>query len=156
MTKAKQVGAKRPKRAVEGLGPGLHLVHVDLGTRNATMVRTLDGRRLSAIVADEVHPLLVVECRRAGRMMIACDTQHGPTIVGALQTAPAVAHEPDGTLVLEGKRVRIVADDGVTLEAGTRSQMALLPNGKARLVGDRMVIDMSSNVRVLSALVELP
>ena len=156
MTKAKQAVARKPKKAPERLGPGLHLVHVDLGTRDATMVRTLDGRRLSAILADEVSPLLLAECRRAGRMMIVCETQHGPTIVGALQTAPAIAHEPDGTLVLEAVRVRITADEGITLEAGTRAKIALESTGKARLVGDRMVIDMSSNVRVLSALVELP
>jgi hypothetical protein len=156
MTKIKQALAKKPKKALDCLGPGLHLVHVDLGTRDATVVRTLDGRRLPAVVADEVSPTLVVECRRDGRTMIACDTLRGPTIVGALQTAPSIAPEPDGTLVLQGTRVRIVAEKGVTLEAGTRASMALEATGKARLVGERMVIDMSSNVRVLSALVELP
>ncbi|WP_437840097.1 hypothetical protein [Sorangium sp. So ce1153] len=156
MAKGKSTVARKPKQAVERLGPGLHLVHLDLGTPDATTVRTLDGRRLTAVLADEVDPRLLVECRRAGRPVIACDTARGPTVVGALQTAPSVQHEPDGTLVLEGKRVRIVAEKGVTVEAGTAASMALESTGKARLVGDRMVIDMSANVRVLSALVELP
>lgn len=156
MAKGKSTVARTPKQAAERLGPGLHLVHLDLGTPDATTVRTLDGRRLTAVLADEVDPRLLVECRRAGRPVIACDTDRGPTVVGALQTAPSVQHEPDGTLVLEGKRVRIVAEKGVTVEAGTAASMALESTGKARLVGDRMVIDMSANVRVLSALVELP
>jgi hypothetical protein len=88
--------------------------------------------------------------------MIACDTERGVTIVGALQTAPSVEREPDGTLVLSGTRVRILAEKGVSVEAGAAASMALESTGKARLAGDRMVIDMSSNVRVLSALVELP
>ncbi|HSN99769.1 MAG TPA: hypothetical protein VLS89_15845 [Candidatus Nanopelagicales bacterium] len=156
MAKGKTTLSKRPEPTPERLGPGLHLVHLDLGAAGATAVRTLDGRRLAAFVADEVDPALIAECRRAGRPMIACDAERGPTIVGALQTAPSVQRERDGTLVLSGKRVRVVAEQGVTLEAGAAAAMSLEASGKARVVGDRMVIDMSSNVRVLSALVELP
>ncbi|XXT15158.1 hypothetical protein WME94_33400 [Sorangium sp. So ce429] len=156
MAKAKATLAKRPKDAAARLGPGLHLVQLDLGAADALAVRALDGRRFAAAVADGVDPRLVAECRRGGRAMIACDTARGVTIVGALQTAPSVQREPDGTLVLEGTRVRIVAETGVTVEAGAAASMALESTGKARIVGDRMVLDMSSNVRVLSALVELP
>lgn len=156
MAKAKRTLARGPKAGTERLGPGLHLVHLDLGPADAPMVRTLDGRRIAALVGDGVDPRLIAECRRAGRAMIACDLERGVTIVGALQTAPSVEREPDGTLLLEGTRVRIVAEKGVTVEAGEAASMALESTGKARMVGDRMVIDMSSNVRVLSALVELP
>jgi hypothetical protein len=156
MAKGKTTLAKKPKPAGERLGPGLHLVHLDLGATDAPTVRTLDGKRLAAVVAEGVDTRLLAECRRTGRAMIACDTERGVTIVGALQTAPSVEREPDGTLVLEGTRVRIVAEKGVSVEAGAGASMALESTGKARLVGDRMVLDMSSNVRVLSALVELP
>ncbi|HZF52558.1 MAG TPA: hypothetical protein VE093_28080 [Polyangiaceae bacterium] len=156
MAKGKTGVAKKSKSAAPRLGPGLHLVHLDLGAADAPTVRTLDGRRIGAVVADGVDPGLLAECRRAGRTMIACDTERGVTIVGALQTAPSVEREPDGTLILEGTRVRIVAERGVSVEAGTGASMALESTGKARIAGDRMVLDMSSNVRVLSALVELP
>jgi hypothetical protein len=156
MAKGKTILARKPKSAAPRLGSGLHLVHLDLGAADAPTVRTLDGHRIGAVVADGVDPRLLAECRRAGRAMIACDTERGVTIVGALQTAPSVEREPDGTLILEGTRVRIVAERGVSLEAGTGASMALESTGKARIAGDRMVLDMSSNVRVLSALVELP
>ena len=41
----------RPREAA-GLGPGLHLVHIDLGSEQATAVRTLDGRRLITIARE--------------------------------------------------------------------------------------------------------
>jgi len=148
--------SQRGGRRAPGLGPGLHLVHVDLGTGQATTVRTLDGRRLTAAIADDVDTALVDECRRKGRTMLACDTSRGPTLMGALQTHRTIEHEPDGSLVIAAKSVRIAADEGVSLEAGTSASMALSANGKARMTGDRMVIDMSANVRVLSALVQLP
>jgi hypothetical protein len=156
MAKSKSALRRRAKQEPERLGPGLHLVHIDLGTATTTSVLTADNRRLPAAVADQVDPRLVAECRRAGRPMIACDTAAGPTIVGALQTAPSVQPGPDGALVLQGTRVRIVGEEGVTVEAGTAASMALEATGKARIVGDRLVLDVSSNVRVLSALVELP
>lgn len=156
MVRGKAAMNLRRKAEPAVLGPGLHLVTVELGAEGVASARTLDGRRLPAVVADEVDPGLVAECRRAGRPMIACDTRRGPTIVGALQTAPSVQREPDGTVVLEGPAVRIRAERALILEAGEGAFMALEGTGKARLAGDRMVIDMSSNVRVLSALVELP
>lgn len=156
MAKGKTTVARRPRIAIERLGPGLHWVHLDLGAAGSPIVRTLDGRRLAAVVEGGVDPRLLAECRRAGRAMIACDTERGVTIVGALQTAPSVEREPDGTLLLEGTRVRIVAEKGASIEAGAGASIALESTGRARLVGDRMVIDMSSNVRVLSAHVELP
>ena len=157
MPRTKSAATKqRPSPRAEGLGPGLHLVHVDLGSGQATTVRTLDGRRLAAALGDDLDAALVDECRRTGRMMIACDTSRGPTLMGALQTRKAVEHDPDGNLVIAAKSVRIAAEEGVSLEAGASASLALSSAGKARMTGDRMVIDMSANVRVLSALVELP
>jgi hypothetical protein len=156
MAKTTIATVKREKTGPALLGPGLHLVTLDLGAAGEARVRTLDGRCLSAFVSEDVAPELVAECRRGSRPMIACDTPRGPTIVGALQTQPSITREPDGTLVLEGKRVRIAAKDRVLIEAGEAAQVSLEASGKARIVGDRMVIDVSSNVRVLSALVELP
>lgn len=144
------------KNAPRKLGAGLHLVHVDLGAADSTTVRTQDGRRLSAVLVDGLEPGLVDECRRKGRMMLACDTSRGPTLVGALQTSRTIEHDADGSLTLSAKSVRVVAEQGISMEAGTNASMQLDANGKARLTGDRMVIDMSANVRVLSALVQLP
>lgn len=157
MSKSRLPAKKARKSAAAELGPGLHLVHVDLGSGDVTTtVRTLDGRRLTAVIADEVDVALVDECRQKSRRMLACDTSRGPTLVGALQTRRTIEHDPDGSLVLAGKSVRIVAEQAVSIEAGTATQVALDASGKARMTGDRMVIDMSANVRVLSALVQLP
>jgi hypothetical protein len=156
MGKAKTTEVRRMKPEAERLGPGLHLVHLDLGAADSLVVRTLEGKRLTAVVDEGVDAGLLSECRRKGRRMIACDTERGVMIVGALQTAPSMEREADGTLVLEGTRVRIVAEEGLSVEAGAGASMALEATGKARLAGDRLVLDMSANVRVLSALVELP
>lgn len=153
---AAKLSNKRTKAEASALGPGLHLVTLDLGRAGETRVRTLDGRILRAAISEDVAPDLVAECRRSSRPMIACDTSRGPTIMGALQTQPSLVREPDGTVVLTGKRVRIAAEDRVLIEAGDAANVVLEAPGKARMVGDRLVIDMSSNVRVLSALVELP
>ena len=121
MPRTKQT-VRQPKRApreAASLGPGLHLVHVDLGAGQATTVRTLDGRRLTAVLGDDVDPALVDECRRRGRMMLACDTSRGPTLMGALQTRRSIEHEPDGSLVIAARNVRIAAEEGVSVEAGT-------------------------------------
>src|SRR5262245_42380790 len=144
MAKARMGMEKRGRTAPASLGPGLHLVTLDLGAAGETRVHTLDGRRMAAVVSEDVAPELVAECRRASRPMIASDTPRGPTIVGALQTQPSLLREPDGTVVLEGKRVRIAAEDRVLIEAGEAAHVSLEAPGKARIAGDRMVIDVSS------------
>lgn len=152
---AKAATSKRNTEARPALGPGLHAGTIELRSGRSYRVRTTAGARLRAALGDGVDPGLADECLRASRLVILCDTERGPTIVGALQTTRSIVHEPDGTLAIEGKTIRLRAEKSLRIEAGPVS-LTLDAAGTARAEGDRMVIDMSSNVRVLSALVELP
>lgn len=156
MTKTKAAAIK-PKTTPRPrpLGPGLHPAVIELRSGAAFRVRLMDESRRNAVLGDGVDPGLADECLRTGRLVILCDTRRGATLVGALQTAPSITREPDGTLALEGKTIRLRAEKAVVIEAGSAS-LSLDHGGSVRAEGDRMVIDMGSNVRVLSALVELP
>ena len=79
----------------------------------------------------------------------------GGVMGGMLLTAGGPANVWLLAVVIHCLPPRVV---GICLFQGscTSASMQLDANGKARLTGDRMVIDMSANVRVLSALVQLP
>ena len=156
MAKTKSAAIERKTvRAAQPLGPGLHPAVIELRSGAAFRVRLMDDARRKAVLADGVDPRLVDECLRTGRLVILCDTKRGVTILGALQTAPSLAREADGTLTLEARTIRLRAEKNVVIEAGP-SSLTLDRSGSVRAEGERMVIDMGSNVRVLSALVELP
>ena len=137
------------------LGPGLHAGWIELRGNGAFRVRTMTGERMSAVLGDDVDVALAEECLRASRLVILADTDRGPTILGALQTTRSLVREPDGTVSLKAKSIRLQVDESMVLEAGP-VVLKLNADGTMRTEGNRMVIDMGSNVRVLSALVELP
>jgi hypothetical protein len=147
--------ARRTAKEPEPLGPGLHPGVLEMRSGASFRVRLMDDSRRRAVLGDGVDPALADECLRTGRLVILCDTKRGVTLLGALQTAPSIARGPDGSLCLEGKTIRIRAEKAVVIEAGPVS-LSLEQGGTVRAEGDRMVIDMGSIVRVLSALVELP
>ena len=118
-------------------------------------MRTPDERRFKAVLSHGVDPGLVDDCFRANQLVIVSDTPRGVTILGALQTTRSFTHESDGTVTLDATAIRLRAEKGVVLQAGQTS-LRMDKKGAMRTEGHRMVIDMSSNVRVLSALVELP
>ena len=155
MAKAKTTPKASPKNKPALLGPGLFAGFVELRTDRSFRVRLTDDRRIAAKLSDAVDPGLVEDCLRQGRMVIVADTAAGPAILGALQTSRQLTMEPDGTLSIEAKALRLVGEKAVSLECGPVS-LRMESKGTLRTEGDRMVIDMSSNVRVLSALVELP
>lgn len=156
MAKAK-VGTRKREAAArpEALGAGLHAGTIELRSGASYRVRTTAGTQIRAVLGDGIDPELAVECLRASRLVILCDTERGPTILGALQTTRSMVHEPDGTLTIEAKAIHLRAEKGIRIEAGQAS-ITLDEAGAMRTEGERLVIDMSSNVRVLSALVELP
>lgn len=137
------------------LGPGLHGGIIDLATDQTYRVRMLDGTRRVASLADGVERALADECLRAARMVVLADGPRGPVILGALQTSRGITLEPDGTAVLRARAVRVQAERSFLVEAGETS-IRLDGSGAVRARGDRMVVDMGSNVRFVSALVELP
>lgn len=143
-----------PRDAAE-LGPGLHLARVERMLSGACKLRTLTGEHLSAVLDDDVEPSLVEECLRNGRKVIVCVTDRGPTIMGALQTAPALARAEDGKLTLEARELRLRAERSLVIEAGPVT-LRVDGNGVLRLEGDRMIVDMGTLVRFLAGRVELP
>jgi hypothetical protein len=140
------------------LGPGLHPATVEArkdGVEIAFRVRLLDGRRLSVPVSEHVERELVEECMRLGRPVVLCEGERGPAIMGALQTSRAVALDVDGALDVTAKDIKLRAEGTLSIESGPVT-LRVDQRGVLRLEGDRMVIDMGSLVRLLSARVELP
>jgi hypothetical protein len=158
MTRSKGPVSKQSAKVVptpEVLGPGLHGAKIEMRVGAKVRLRCLDGRRVMAVLADGLDARLADECLRSGRMVVACDGPWGPTVAGALQTELPVFREVNGTVVVDGKEIRLTAARRLVIEAGT-SSLRLEHEGVVRAEGNRMVIDMGANVRVLSALVELP
>lgn len=155
------------------LGPGLHPVVVQralppsplprsglsssrpAGGSGGFQVVTLAGQSLEAKLGDGVARALAEQCLRTGRFMLAAQSPRGVLLLGALQTELGPETQPDGTLVIAAKRIELRAEEELRARGGT-SALKLQAEGKVRLNGHRLTIDMDTNVRVLSALVELP
>jgi len=141
--------------AQASLPPGLHGGVIELRTKDGFRVRSLQGDRFNAVLGDGVEPELAEECLRTGKMAIVCQTVRGPAIMGALQTTRSVVRDANGAVLLDAETIKLRAKQRVLLQAGEVT-LILDESGHLRTTGERMVIDMSSNVKVLSALVELP
>jgi hypothetical protein len=155
--------AKTKKRSgAFTLGPGIHPGVIEVlevsetaSARSGLRVRLLTGERIAAVLGDGVDLALAEECLRDARTVMLADTSRGPTVLGALQTTRSLERLPDGTIAIDADRIRLRAKKAVILEAGEVS-LRLEADGTVHTEGERMLIDMSSNLRVLSALVELP
>ncbi|MDI1429100.1 hypothetical protein [Polyangium sorediatum] len=147
--------ARAKKPAPAALGPGLFVGKIEFASDGAYRVRTADGRRVTAVLADEVEPAFAEECLRTGRTVFVTDTERGPTVLGALQTSRGLVREASGLVTLSAQDLRLRADRSITIESG-QAALRLEKEGILRAEGERMVVDMSSLVRFLSALVELP
>lgn len=140
----------------EALGPGLHPVTLQQALRGERFrVATLAGQSLEAQLGDGVALALAEHCLSTGRFMLAAPSPRGLLLLGALQTELGPQTQPDGTLVIAAKRIELRADEELQARGGT-SALKLQAEGKVRMNGHRLTIDMDANVRVLSALVELP
>jgi hypothetical protein len=137
------------------LGPGMHGATVELFADTTARARLATGEVVRATVAPGVEAAFVEECLRLGRTVVLVDGESGPLLVGALQTTRALGPAADGTLVLEADTVRLRAATLATLEVG-QSTLRLEPTGLLRIEGNKLVVDVSSLVRFLSARVELP
>jgi hypothetical protein len=142
-----------PSSAV--LTPGLHAAHVEMASDRSFRVRALGGQRMLAHLGDGVERALVEQCMRTGQLVIMTATESDVLILGALQTQQTFHREPDGTLRIESKRVEVLAEEELRLKTGA-STLKLTQDGRVRIHGHRMLLDVTTNVRILSALVELP
>jgi hypothetical protein len=137
------------------LGPGLHGAVIELKSESAFRIRTTDGRRIAAALADGVDPALADDCLRTGRMVIVSETPRGPEITGALMTALPVARGEEGVVTIDAKELRLRAERSLSLEVGP-VVLSAEKSGAMRIEGDRLVIDMGALVRIFSSKVELP
>lgn len=138
------------------LGPGIHAATVELKEGASYSVKLLHGRRLTATPAHGVSPALLDECLRARRSVVLADGEHGPIILGAVQTAPAPHVDPaSGAFEVTARHIRLRADAMIAFKVGPTS-LTLDQKGVARVEGEQMVIDVAALARVLAAKVELP
>jgi hypothetical protein len=145
-----------PSPTAEALGPGIHAGTVELGDGSSYRVKLLTGRRTTATAADGVSPRLLDECLGARRMVMLSDSDRGPVILGALQTAPTPHVDPtSGIFEVDATHIRLRADATITLTSGAAS-LTLARSGVTRLEGEQMVVDVGALVRFLTAKVELP
>jgi hypothetical protein len=140
------------------LGPGLHggFVEARDAREGALRISLMDGRATRAILAPHVHPDLVPQCMSLRTMVLLADG-HPPVVVGALQTAPAPIVDRDGALTIAAERIHLRANQELRLETGENSVLIEMgADGKVRLRCERGVFDVAANLRIHSALVELP
>jgi hypothetical protein len=137
------------------LSPGLHAAHVEMASDKSFRIRSVGGQRMLARLGDGVERTLVEQCMRSCQLVIVTATETDVLILGALQTQRTLHREPDGTLMIESERVELRAGKELRLQSGA-SALKLSEDGRVRINGHRMVLDVDTNVRVLSALVELP
>ena len=138
------------------LGVGVHAARIELNLGASYQVRLVSGVRTTARLASGVSPRLLEECLTSRRLVMVTDGEHGPVILGALQTEPVPhVHEETGALEVTAKHIRLRATETVALKAGPVS-LVLDKSGVVRVEGERMLVDVGALLRVLSAKVELP
>jgi hypothetical protein len=147
---------KAMKRGAPALGPGIHPARIEMRADGAFRVRTAGGELLAARLAEGFEEAFAEECMRERRtVMIAEGTEVEAVILGALQTSRAVERDAHDTVRIEGKRVELEAEEGISIQVG-KSTLRLDRHGAVKIVGQKMTMDVAAVVRVLSALVELP
>jgi hypothetical protein len=140
------------------LPPGLHggFIEAHDARDRSLRVTLLDGRRTRAVLASHVQQGLLEQCM-AHRLMALLSDADIPIVVGVLQTGPAPVVDRDGTLTVDAKRIRLRASQELRLEAGPNSVLIEMDDeGKLKLRCERGVFDVAANLRIYSALVELP
>ncbi|MFO0590350.1 MAG: hypothetical protein U0441_22600 [Polyangiaceae bacterium] len=147
--------AKVPIEEPSALGTGIHAAVIEMRSESAYRIRTMTGERCPAHLADGMDPALAEECLREGRTVLVTESKRGVLILGALQMSRTPVREADGSVVIEGKDVRLRAERSVVIDAGPVSFKADR-TGILRFEGEKMVIDVSALVRVLSARMEIP
>jgi hypothetical protein len=154
-------GAPRSQAERRALGPGMHAGRVEaIGALGMDGIRTYrvrlaSGATVHALPGLGVSPALIDECARDGRTVVLVDGPEGIVIAGALQTAPTMAPDAQGTLAIEAKHLRVRAEQSIVLEVPGGS-LSMEPGGAMRMEGDKLVIDMAALVRIFSARVEIP
>lgn len=142
--------------AAAALGPGLHPAELEMRVKGAYQARTPAGAIVRARLSPGFEEAFAEECMRERRTVLLAAGEAGEAVVlGALQTSRDLARDAHDTVKIEGKRVEIEADEGISIQVG-KSTLRLDKHGAVKVVGQKMTMDIATVVRVLSALVELP
>jgi len=144
--------AKRQEAA-----PGMQAGIIELASGDSYKVRLLDGTLLDASLAPGVGAALAEECLRDRRtVLLSCVSSGTGVILGALQTAPSAAtRDVDDNVALSAAEASVEAENVVTLRAGDTA-LQLHADGRVRLVGQQLTMDIAALIKLLSAKVELP
>lgn len=142
------------------LGAGIAAGIIELGSPSECRVRLTSGELVRAVLAPGVEPALALDCITHKRIVILAGGGEAPLILGALQTGITPQIDTNGNLHLRARQVYLEADEQLELRAGQTGEpqtaLKLDRNGKIRLRGERMLMNVTANLRVHSALVELP
>jgi hypothetical protein len=143
------------KRSIQkSLGPGLHAGTVELEAGGSYRVRLASGGHVRACLDVGLAPEFVDACMKTGRKVLLEDSDRGPRILGAIE-APQMPPSGEAHVAVEGGTIRLRAKDAIAIEVG-KSTLRLDKTGALRIEGRKMVLDVASLVRFLSARVELP
>lgn len=155
MSKHGAAPASRRAAVKKTLGPGMHAGVVELLSDGTYRVALVSGGHVRAHLEAGLSRAFVETCMRTGQKVLLADSPRGPEIMGALHAPRELPGGEEETLDLRGKTIRLRATDAVHIEVG-QSSFKLEKNGAARLEGRRLVMDVGSLIRLLSARVELP
>ena len=137
------------------LGPGMHAGVVELESDGSYRVAVVSGGHVRAHLEKGLSRRFVETCMRTGQKVLMMDTPRGPEIMGALHAPRELPGGEEESVEIKGKTIRLRATDAVHIEVG-KSTLKLDKDGVARLEGRKLVMDVASLIRFLSARVELP
>lgn len=148
------VDAVAPRLSLEA---GLHAAFLEARRHGLLVVRLLDGRRTAAEIVPQVSDALVDECLAEGKLVLVSATPRGPAMIGAIQTTPTLHHDREGVLTIEAKKLHVKVEDEIRVVTGANAVVSEShADGRVRLRCERGAVDFAANLRVHSALVELP
>jgi hypothetical protein len=153
MSKRAPVSRRVPVKKT--LGPGMHAGTVELQSDGSYRVALASGGHVRAHLETGLSVRFVEGCMKSGQKVLLLDTPRGPEIMGALHAPRELPGGEEESVELKGKTIRLRATDEVQIQVG-KSTLRLDKTGAARLEGRKLVVDVASLIRFLSARVELP
>jgi hypothetical protein len=152
---SKRAPLSRRVAVKKALGPGMHAGVVELESEGSYRVALVAGGHVRAHVEKGLSVRFVGTCMKTGQRVLLMDTPRGPEILGALHAPRELPGGEEESVELKGKIIRLRATDEVQIQVG-KSTLRLDKTGAARLEGRKLVLDIASLIRMLSARVELP
>lgn len=148
--------ARARKQAAPALAPGIHLGRIEMLSGAVYSVSVGPRRSVMVELAEGFEAAFAEECLREQRPVIVSVDEDGRAVLaGALQTTRGVSRDREGSARIEATRLDLRAEEGATIAVG-RTLLRIDRRGAVKIVGDKMTLDITEVVRVLSARCELP